>query len=213
MVKAAISAVPVAGGPAAELFSAIITPPLVRRRDRWVEEIAEAVEELQQRVEGLTPETLSQNDKFVSTLLHASQVASRNHQKEKLEALRNAVMNAALPKSPDDDTQQMFLNYVDDLTPWHLKVLALFNDPAAWGKEHGIRYPSWSAGGPSSVLEHSFPELQGKREFYDQLTRDLDTRGLLRADGIHTTMTAHGMFASRTTDFGKAFLRFVSKPF
>jgi len=40
LIKAAISAIPVYGGPAAEIFSAIITPPLSKRRDKWIVEIA-----------------------------------------------------------------------------------------------------------------------------------------------------------------------------
>lgn len=212
VVKAALSAVPVVGGPATELFSAIIEPPLTRRRNEWIERIAAAVRELQDKVEGLTPESLSQNESFVTTLLHATQVASRSHQEEKLEALRNAVMNAVLPGSPEEDQQRIFLTYIDDLTPWHLRVLAFFDNPLDWGEKHDITFPSWRSGGPADVLEHSFAELKGNRIFYDQLVRDLQARGLLSEGWLHTMMTATGMFASRTTDLGKSFLAFISEP-
>ena len=212
VIRAALSAVPVVGGPATELFSAIIAPPLARRRDDWMRQIADAVRELQDRIAELGPEKLSENESFVTTLIHASQLAVRNHQKEKLDALRNAVINAALPDAPDDDVQQMFLNFVDDLTPWHLRLLSFFKDPAAWIQERSVSCPSWSMGAPSAVVEHCFPELKGNRGFYDQLVRDLEVRGLLQSFGIHTTMTADGMFASRTTRFGDSFLKFICKP-
>ena len=35
LVKAGISAVPIAGAPAAEIFALIVTPPYERRRDEW----------------------------------------------------------------------------------------------------------------------------------------------------------------------------------
>ena len=212
MVKAAVSAVPVVGGPAAELISSIITPPFEKRKMEWIVGIAERLRQLEKKVEGLSPETLSQNDSFVTTVLEATQVAVRTHQEEKLEALRNAVTNSALPEAPTDDLQRIFLNYIADLTPWHLRVLNFFDDPKDWGEHHNIKFPSWNMGGPSTVLEHSFKELQGNRDFYDPLCQDLDSRGLLSAEGLHTTMSANGMFASRTKPIGKSFLKFIQNP-
>ncbi len=204
-MKGAISAVPIAGGAAAELFALIVAPPIERRRDRWLEYVAEAVREIEARVAGLTPEQLSHNETFVSTLLHATQIASRNHQEEKLQALRNAIVGAALPDAPVETMQRMFLNYVDDLTPWHLRILSFFNDPSA----SGTRIVT-SAGSLSQLLEVAVPELRGQREFYDQVVRDLESRGLMVHGGIHGMMTASGMLASRTTNWGKEFLQFIS---
>lgn len=35
-VKAVISAIPIAGAPAAEIFALVVAPPLERRREEWV---------------------------------------------------------------------------------------------------------------------------------------------------------------------------------
>ncbi len=213
VAKTALSAIPVVGGPAAEIFAAIIAPPLSKRRDKWIEEIASAVKELQDQVAEVTPEKLSKNDSFITTLLYATQIASRNHQEEKLGALRNAVMNAALPNAPDEDLQQVFLNHVDSLTPWHLSILSFFDNPERWAQLNGVTYPSWTAGGASQVLEHSFPQLRGRREIYDQYVNDLAARGLFGGSSwLHSMMSRQGMFSSRTTALGKAFLQFISKP-
>lgn len=118
--KALITAIPVIGGAAAEFFSAIVVPPLSRRRDKWIEDIVEGLQTLEKQVDGFKIEELSHNEMFITTVMNASQTAIRNHQEEKLEALRNAVLNAALPNPPDDDLQLMFLNFVDTFTPWHL---------------------------------------------------------------------------------------------
>ncbi|HET7057475.1 MAG TPA: hypothetical protein VFI05_02010, partial [Nitrospiraceae bacterium] len=119
--------------------------------------------EVQRRVEGLTTEKLAANETFVTVAMQASQMAIRNHQKEKLRALRNAVLNSALPNPPQEDEQMIFLRLVDQLTPWHLRVLRLFNDPVEWMKENGITYPGWGMGGVSTVIEHCFPDLRGQR--------------------------------------------------
>jgi len=120
-------------------------------------------------------------------------------------------VNAALPGAPDETMQQIFLNHVDNLTPWHLRILAFFDDPVGWGKTHHITYPNWTMGAPSLVLEQSMPELAGQRGFYDQIVSDLQQRGLLANFGLHTMMTANGMFSSRTTPLGRQFLDFISK--
>ena len=106
----------------------------------------------------------------------------------------------------------MFLNYVDSLTSWHLRILKFFVNPQEWGELHGIEYPSWGAGGPSTVLEHAFSELQGERTFYDQLVKDLFARGLMNTESLHTNMTVQGMFASRTTGIGQQFIAFITSP-
>jgi hypothetical protein len=212
IVRAGLSAVPVVGGPAVELFSALITPPLAKRRDDWIRSIAEGLEELEKKINGFTIDSLRDNDAFVTAVMHASQAAIRNHQQEKLEALRNAVLNVASGNAPDEDLQLMFLNFIDTLTPWHLRILRFLQDPAGYGAARGVHYPTWSMGVPSTVMECTFPELRGERDFYDQIVSDLFLRGLIGSDatGLHTTMTATGMFAKRTTRIGERFIAFVS---
>jgi len=213
--KAAISMIPGIGGAAAEILSQIIIPPISKRRDEWIESIANGLSELEEKMEDFNIENLSNNDLFITSFMHATQMAIRNHQKEKLEALRNAVLNTTLPNAPEEDIQLMFLNFIDTLTPWHLRVLKFFDNPIEWGKMQGINYPNWNMGGPATVLEHTFPELKDRRDFYGQLVIDLFSRGLMSSDNnsLHTTMTSHGMFESRTTNMGKQFIKYITSPF
>lgn len=212
IAKAGISAIPIAGAPAAEIFALVVAPPLERRRDEWIESIGDGLKELAQKVEGFKFEDLAKNEAFITTVTHASQAAVRNHQKEKLEALRNAVLNAALPNPPEQDLQLMFLTYVDTITTWHLMILKFLDNPKEWGTKHGITYPNWSMGGVSAALEHAFPDLHGKRETYDVFIRDLYSRGLITTDSMHTTISGGSILASRTTAMGKQFLTFISSP-
>ncbi len=212
VAKVGLSGIPWVGGPAAEIFSAIIAPPLSKRRDRWIQSIAAGLERLEKEVEGFRIEELSKNDMFITTVMQASQAAIRNHQQEKLEALRNAVLNAALPNPPEEDMQLMFLNFVDTLTSWHLRVLEFFEYPIGWADKQQFTYPDVSMSSPAQVLECRFPALRGRREFYDQIVRDLFNRGLMNTESLHVTMTASGIFASRTTDMGKRFIKFITSP-
>jgi hypothetical protein len=97
LVKAGISAIPIAGAPAAEIFALVVTPPYERRRDKWIESIGNGLKKLAETVEGFKIEELSQNEAFITTITHASQAAIRNHQKH-LGTLSSTLPCRMLPK-------------------------------------------------------------------------------------------------------------------
>jgi len=123
LMKAGISAIPVAGGPVVELMS-ILGSPVERRRLDWLTSLAEDLSRLKKQVADLTDQKLSENAAFVTAALQATQMAGRTHQNEKLEALRNAVLNVAAGSAPEDDIQAMFLDAVDSLTATHMQFLS-----------------------------------------------------------------------------------------
>ena len=174
-----------------------------------MESIASSLLKLEERSQGFRIENLLKNELFQSTLLNATVVAVRNHQKEKREALRNAVLNTALQTAADEDLQLMFLAFIDVFTPTHLRILRFFDDPQRWAQEHNLTYPNSSFGPPSAALQLAFPELA--REFYDAVVKDLADRGLIHGN-VQVGMTASAMISSRTTTMGKRFLIFISSP-
>jgi hypothetical protein len=201
VAKAGLSAIPVVGGPAAELFQNVIQPPLEKRRGEWMAQVGEKLRELE--AAGLKLEDLQKNEEFVSAVMHASQIALRTHQEAKLAALHNAIVNVAKGQAPEEAVQHVFLNLVDSFTELHLRILKVFQAPTT--------PPNMSTGGLSNVLEHNIPELRGKRELYDQLWKDLYSRGLVNTRGLHATMSGHGLGQKRTTGIGDAFLKFIEE--
>ena len=211
--RAIVAAVPAAGGPLQVAFENIFASPIEKRKQAWLEQLAQVIDEVKGRVENLTPEKLAANEAFVTVAMQASQVAIRNHQQAKLEALRNAVLNSALPNPPQEDEQMIFLRLIDQLTPWHLRVLSVLDNPTAWMERNSIRNPGWGMGGVSAVLEHCLSDLRGQRDTYEQIVRDLQAEGLVsQGQFINVTMTGNGMVQSRTTDRGKRFIRFITAP-
>ena len=213
VARAVVSLVPVVGGPLQVVFENLFVSPTERRKDAWFQQLADVLKEVESQVAELTPEKLGQSEAFVTVAMHATQIALRNHQKAKLDALRNAVLNAALPNPPQEDEQMIFLRLIDQLTPWHLRVLSVLDEPIRWMERHGVSNPGLGMGGPSMVLERCIPEFRGQRDTYDQIVRDLQSEGLLaQGQFLHMTMTAVGMVQSRTTDRGKRFIRFITSP-
>ncbi|MPZ24310.1 MAG: hypothetical protein GEU28_12410 [Dehalococcoidia bacterium] len=211
VAKAGFSAIPVVGGAAAELFQYIVGPPIERRRDKWMEDIAAVVSELQAKAEGVTPESLANDESFVTVIANASQIALRTHLEEKLSALRNAVQNSALPEAPDDSTMAVFLNLIDTLTPAHMKLLKVLDDPRGWFSRNSLQWPNVKSGGLSTIVEAALPELKGRTEFSNLLARDMDSGGLTSTSSLSGIMSAQGLEARRTTDLGRQFLLFIEK--
>ena len=211
LAKAGISAIPYVGGPAAELFSLVIAPPLETRRIEWMNAVAERLKGLEKKLDGFKIENLRDNQMFVTTVMHATVVALRNHQKEKIEALQNAVVNSARGIDLDENLQLLFLDMIDALTPLHLRILTYFDNPRKWLKGHGIEFSIYM-GGPSSGLQVGIPELKEQRGIYDPIVQDLFNRGLLNIDksGLHVTMDGSAVLEQRTTELGKKFLGYIA---
>jgi hypothetical protein len=213
LTRAGLSVVPVIGGPLKELFASIVAPPITKRRDEWVESIAKELKELEKGVAGFRIENLAGNENFITIVLQATTIAIRNHQKEKLEALRNAILNSALSCDIEENLQLMFLNFIDTFTPWHIKILKFFQNPTEWMQAHNIMVPAISMGGVNTVLENAFPEISERRDFYTQVIHDLDTRGLTDVSGaLNVMMTASGMYSPRIKSLGNQFLEFITNP-
>jgi hypothetical protein len=177
-----------------------------------VDAVADGLKWLEGKVEGFHVEDLAQNEAFVSTVLDASQAAIRNHQQEKLEALWNAVLNVAIGRAPDEDVQLMFVNLVDSLTPWHVRILRFFQNPALNVEYDLIKF---NGGAPAQLLEMFYPDLpdlQGRKDFYELAVRDLHSSGLFSSDSLQGMTSGPGMFAKRTTELGDQFLSFITSP-
>lgn len=211
VAKAAIGSVPLVGSAGAELFAYVVTAPFEKRREKWMKDVGDTLAELRDR-KAIEVDGLRDNAAFTDVVLSATQAALRTEDATKREALRNAVTNAALPNHPSEAVQQTYVRYVDELTSWHLRILDLFDDPVKWQARNSHAIPELYAGGLSHILEHAFPQLQGQRDLYDQLWRDLHARGLVGTDSLHGTMTGRGLLESRTTRGGRRFLQFIRDP-
>ena len=213
IIKTVVTSIPVVGGTAAEIFASTFARPIEKRREKWSELLIRKLIDLEDQIDGLTIENRSENEMFVTTVMHATQYALRTHQQEKIDCLSNAVLNSSLLNAPEEDLQLIFLNFIDELTLWHIRILKFFQNPKKWGELHGVKCQNWISGAPSTVLTNAFRDLENKSEFYTLIVRDLQTKGLMgNGEFLNTSMTVNGMFDGRTTEMGDDFLRYIESP-
>jgi hypothetical protein len=211
-VEAALGSVPVVGAALAVTFVTAISWRLEERRERWFTDLAEGVEELRQRVDGLNLESLTGNDLFTDAVVTATRTVEHTHQQEKIEALRNAVLNSVAPDAPDADTQAIMLNLIDRFTPSHLRLVTLWDDPPAWFASHDIPKPEGAFATSRTVtVEAGLPEMQGRKDFYLLVAGELSSAGMLTAN-LSGLVQPPSLMSRLTTDFGRQFVRFISQP-
>lgn len=211
-------------GPVYTLIETVFGTAAGKRQRQILSQLEHDLDRLIRRFDTLDADTLSQNDIFISTAMKSVQIALRTHQQEKLEALRNAMLNAALPESPDDSVQLVFLSYVDRFTEWHLRSLRFLQDPRAlvgevdpkdYWRPIGDKGASTYTATETEYVASAFPEVEAHQDLIMQIRRDLNSCGLSKWDpfGPGTPEKFLNVFYRRkTTDFGDAFIDFISEP-
>lgn len=207
--RVAIGSIPIAGALALEVLNSVLEPPLSKRRNEILRQIGEAINNLID--EGLvTKAGLQQNEAFLSTVSEVCNISLRNHQEEKLSALRNAVINSALPTCPNDDYRQIFLNFVDTSTVTHIRILKLFDGPRDWLKLNNRPMPYNTMVSLSQVVAHAMPDLFRDRDILNTVWADLHQKGLVEVRQLEMVLSQESCLSKQTTAFGSKLIAFLS---
>lgn len=205
LLRAAIASIPMLGGTANELLSMVLTPGVMRFRDEWLKELANLVEKLESKVEGLNPKKLAENDQFVSATIQATRIAIATHQREKREMLRNALFNVATGKGPRDDLQQIFFNAIEGFSPSHVKILKTLHTGL---QELSKRSLISGMKTYEDVFNELLPELQSQQSLVQCVLTDLRNRGFSTLPEANISCRNQMV----VTNLGIDFLRFVRDP-
>lgn len=210
VVNAAVSSIPIFGSAASEIFNMVIASPIEKRKEKWMITIAEELDKLQDKTENFDVHSLCDNDLFISILNRASQLALSNHQAEKINALKNAVVNTALNINIDENEQMMFLTLIDTMTPWHIKIIFYFENPVSRFAENNLKPKEYAMGAPILLLQEFYPELKEREDFVKNIVSDLYNKGILSINDLNCSMSSSGMYSSRLTEYGSRFLKFIT---
>lgn len=200
-IKTALGEVPLAGGALAEIFSTVIESPFQKRKIQWMHRVVDAIEELQEK--GLKVDELKENEQFISAVFYASHLAMKTHQEEKLQALRNAIVNVAEGLEIDESLQHIYLNYIDQFTVLHIKILRF-----ALSRKVP---PNVMMGSLKPLLVSTYPELDKQEGLITQIWKELYNSGLITVDSLQGGLSSQGLGQKFTTQMGDNFLRFIEE--
>lgn len=190
-----------------------------RREDAWFNDLRGALNELARHA--VRVEDLKDNEAFHDIVCAASQAAMRTHLEEKRRALRNAIVNAALPDAPMESKQHMFVRLIEDLQDIHLHLLDLLANPQAYFASRNMQLPVHN--GPvgmfydaessnaslRAVTLLAFDTYRGQSELLDLVLAELNRRGLVTSTNLIVPCRRDEGIASQ---LGLEFLRFIRDP-
>lgn len=201
---------------ASELFERLVSSPLNKRTNEWMENVGGFLE----HNFGYDLENLASNEKFVTVFVQATRIAAQNHQKEKLDALRNGIVSSALNPDISDDLQLIYLRFIDELTPSHLSLLKFF----VVHRRKISKLKSYPAIFDFIRTSSSKQENVLSRDAFKMLLGDLSARGLIRVsqdiDDFEDIYAASSILSEETDDslprilvtqIAKDFIRFISE--
>ena len=122
---------------------------------------------------------LQHNEVFVSAAMQATRAAMATHQKDKLEYLRNALLNIALGKGPSEELQQVFVGAIEVFSASHIKILNVLWKGAGDLSQKAL----WSSASPHGIRDYGkainalHPELANQDNLVRYIMSDLKSRG------------------------------------
>ncbi|KAF5062105.1 hypothetical protein DSECCO2_308290 [anaerobic digester metagenome] len=183
--------------------SGIIEPCILERCEKFVGLLNESLEKL----DNTKINDLSNNELFITALLHILPAAVKNHQIKKLEYLRNVVIKSIMGDY-DEYEIIMFLGIINNFTVWHFQLMELLDDPNKWATDNEIR-KDFSTMGIMEVLNTAFPRTS--KTFLRKIWDDLHQQGLVQSgDVLNTSMGGRDLIQNRTTELGIDFVSFIS---
>ena len=212
-IEAVSGSVPFVGGALAVVLAHAFSHSYEKRLRAWMEQLADVVQELIDRVDDLDVDGLSQDDDFMDAVATATRIAEKTSSEAKRAALQNALFNIGTGAAPDVDKRTVYLRYIDELTPSHMVLLDFFVDPPGFLDRRGLQWPNLMLGGLGNVVKVALPALHADQPFLDTLVGDLSHWGLVSNPGLNTTMSGDGLKAGRGTPKGREFMEFVRGPF
>jgi hypothetical protein len=157
-IEKGIEQVPFAGPITNFIVSRFWVPNASRRLEEWLKEFAD---DFDRHCAGSSVENIVRDEAFISASVQVARIVVSTHQREKLDYLRNALLNIAVGKGVGEIKQQIFLNAIEVFTPAHVKILNLIwrSLNPGWDK-HSVPLPQRTY---SRAIELLVPEVRGSQ--------------------------------------------------
>ncbi len=199
---------------AAQFFGLIVAPPISKRRDEFLAGLYEDIMKLKKQIKSFDEKKLENNELFQTMVFNAARIAISTHQKEKIEALKNAVLNSIIEPEINESVQLLFLNYIDRLLPIHLMLLDFFKKPYDYCLNKKVDMRLLSNASIWTLLNKAIPGIE--RSLLMQIINDLYNYGFITVSGSNIEAAIEPFFRAIynecTTPLGNSFIKFITSP-
>jgi DNA-binding MarR family transcriptional regulator len=212
VAKATLGSIPTVGAGLQEILSFVVESPLEKRRNQWCNNVSAALQGLQHSRRDIDFKKLSADEEFISILSRCTIIALSTHSREKIEALKNAVLNTAAGARLDEVLQSKFLSLLSSYSALHFKILEYYDLPLEHPEMTERVMKRIQPQEPCSlrdIFSPLFPDINPA--VLDEIERDL-LQDQLIVSGISRVATSRGPIPSFTTVRGKALMQFIRVP-
>lgn len=204
-----------------ELFEDEFNTSLQNRKEKWFDYIGKALEDVIKQHN--TFKKISFNENFIDIFIHATHIALTTINQDKIEALKNAVLNTLFNSNLAEFKQKIFMSLLEQFNEYHIIFLKLLDNQTEDIRNITFKIDhSFSIANPNfqDLIERIMPECIENMDFPNLIITDLFSKKLTLTNdsnfGLSFTYQYGQAIIStgkRTTELGREFLTFISKPF
>lgn len=203
IIQGILSEIPVLG----KILSEYIPSARFLRLEDFAKQIADDFKKFSDKIDTEYVST----DNFAFIFEKCFRLAAENHQKDKLEAFRFALINSAIHKEISEFEKEYFLYLVDTFTTVHIRIIKFMIEPSDFLTFEQMNN-AYKDGNIAKVFSFVMPDMPldvVKSAFGDLLDRKL----INNYDSIFS-MTKSGIpvFSNTITQLGLRFIRFLTMP-
>lgn len=208
VVKAAISAIPIIGGPISSLVNDYIPNKKLKRLLDFTKHLSKNIERFKDEID----EEFVKTDEFAYLFEQTYKLVLENYQKEKLDSLLALLVNSLRCRDLKADTMEYYLKKIETLSPLHLGLLRFLSFPVDCFAELGIKPEDIKDHGFSRTLQAYFRDVPP--DVLKGVFGDLHQMGFTNTDrSIFGTLTAGSgvdIISGRVSSLGKDFMKFCT---
>lgn len=203
-VIAAISAIPLVGGPLASLAEDFIPSQKEKRLLAFIEQLSQEITAIK---DSITADVVN-TDGFAFIFEKTLKGVLDNWQQDKIDCYKAIFLNALTGKDDlTDEEQELFIQLLDSLTVRHIKIMAFI-----YQQNLGITPPKVLELRPPTgqfleVLQRQYPEYDKDSAYY--IMQDLRNKGLVNERGEIADDSMSGS-SNQLSVMGKKFVSFIT---
>lgn len=211
VIKAGLNAIPCVGGVIASLIDDYIPKFKEERLRKLLDDLSKDAQAMGEKLSSIQEEYVH-SEEYAFLFERCLKNAMDNYREEKLKAYRAILLNALLPGAPDEDRKIFYLALLEALTPIHIRVLGILENPVSFDAATGNRVGTGGGLATSrmAIMSKLFPEYP--EELLESTWNDLRLRSLVGVGDLRTTIADKGIHQMEglLTTLGNQFVRFIT---